>query len=121
MLPNGAPRTIARIAPNHMSVVVSEHLSDTAPGALCVLGRGIERVQTRYGSVWRPTRYLEQPSADGSHTGNRNPAEQHDETSLIAGGHANLLAASTLFNRLRRQGATPNLVIFAAGRPPYLT
>ena len=104
-----------------MSVVVSEQLSDAAVGALCVLGRGIERVKTRYASVWRPTRYLEQPSAGGGHSGTRHQAALHDATSLIAGGNANLLAACTLLDRLRRQGHTPNLVIFAAGRPPYLS
>ena len=104
-----------------MSLVVSDHLSGEPIGALCVLGRGVERVQTRWGSVWRPTRYLEQPSKHGGHSGTRLPATPNDATALIAGSNASTLGACTLFNRLRRQGDPPNLVIFAAGRPAYLT
>ena len=103
-----------------MSLAVADHLSGKPVGALCVLGRGIERVQTHWGAVWRPTRYLEQPSEHGGHSGTRHPAAPGDATALIAGSNASTLAACTLFHRLRSQGAAPNLVIFAAGRPAYL-
>jgi hypothetical protein len=103
-----------------MSLVVSDHLSGEPVGALCVLGRGIERVQARWGAVWRPTRYLEQPSEHGGHSGTRHPAGPSDATALIAGSNATALGACTLFNRLRCQGAAPHMVIFAAGRPAYL-
>jgi len=88
--------------------------------AICILGRGIERVSTRSGPVWRPTRYIERPSPSGGHSGYRYPAAMDDASALIAGSHANVLAACTLYDRMRQNGATPRLVAFAAGRPGYL-
>jgi hypothetical protein len=103
-----------------MSLVIGDHLTNEPIGAICMLGRGIERVQIGAGSVWRPTRYLERPGPDGGHAGRRELARLDDDTSLIAGSNANLLATCTLFERLKHQGAAARMVIFAAGRPPYL-
>ncbi len=89
---------------------------------ICILGRGIERVSTNWGNVWRPTRYIELPSDAGGHTGFRAPnIDPNDEESLIAGSNANVLAACQLVDEMMRAGVLPALMIFAAGRPPYLS
>ncbi|HLJ48461.1 MAG TPA: hypothetical protein VKU01_20745 [Bryobacteraceae bacterium] len=90
-------------------------------GAICVLGRGIEKVHTRSGDVWKPTRYIERPTSKGAHSGERVPGNNlNDDISLIAGAHANVLAACQLFEELKASGDTPHIVVFAAGRPAYL-
>ena len=90
-------------------------------GAICVLGRGIERVKTTAGFVWRPTRYIELPGYDGRHSGVRTPGlHLDDDVSIIAGAHANVLAAVQLFEETITEGLTAPSVIFAAGRPLYL-
>ncbi len=86
--------------------------------AVCVLGRGIERVTTSGGEVWRPTRYIEALSARGSHTGRRaRGISFNDEHSVIAGSNANVLAACQFFEEAP---VPPGLILFAAGRPHYL-
>lgn len=45
---------------------------------------------------------------------------ENNEVALVAGGNANTLAGFHLFQRLKNEEKTPNLIIFAAGRPPYL-
>jgi len=89
-------------------------------GAICILGRGIEKVQTRAGFVWRPTRYIEKPTASGAHSGWRVPANPNDDCSIIAGAHANVIGGCELFHVSQRTCSGPKLVIFAAGRPAYL-
>lgn len=89
--------------------------------ALCVIGRGIERVKTSNGYVWRPTRFIEKLSPNGYHTGYREQSITPDGDSVvIAGANANVLAAIQLFEDFARTGMPPKLVIFAAGRPKYL-
>jgi hypothetical protein len=91
------------------------------PEAICVLGRGIERVKTNRTSVWRPTRYVEALAEVGTHTGKRSDGLTIDDSAaVIAGSNANTLAAIELFANCRRAGKAPKLVIFAAGRPDYL-
>ena len=93
----------------------------TAVEAICVLGRGIERVGTNRGDVWRPTRYIEVLSTRGAHLGRRvRGIDINGEHSVIAGANANVVAACQLFEELRNSGRAPRLVIFAAGRPSYL-
>jgi hypothetical protein len=89
--------------------------------AICVLGRGIERVLTNRGHIWRPTRYIETLSESGAHTGVRaDGIDINDNESVIAGAHANVLAACQLCQELDRSGTPPTLIVFAAGRPGYL-
>lgn len=91
------------------------------PGVLCILGRGIEKVSTNVGEVWRPTRYIELLSPTGTHTGQRvKGIGVNDDRSVIAGANANLLAACELFKMLQEDGRPPHIVVFAAGRPKYL-
>lgn len=84
--------------------------------ALVVFGRGIEKS----GETWVPTAYLEC----------RGPSEQGgrfraagltltSETAVVAGAHANVLAAVHLLTDILAKGELPVLV-FAAGRPVYL-
>ena len=89
-------------------------------GAVCILGRGIERVSTSRGPVWRPTRYIEVPSANGEHGGCRLPADPNDDVSLIAGSNANVIASCELWARLALAGKPFRLLILGAGRPAYL-
>jgi hypothetical protein len=88
---------------------------------VCTLGRGIERVQAAGGGAWRPTRYIEKASENGSHSGCRAPGlDPSDESAVIAGSNANLLATVQFVEELARAGSAPPLVTFAAGRPAYL-
>ncbi len=90
--------------------------------AICILGRGIERVSTRMGVVWRPTRYIERLSERGEHTGFREPRlSLESEGSVIAGANANVVAACQLIGEIESRGGAVGLVIFAAGRPKYLS
>ena len=91
------------------------------PGIICVLGRGIERVQTSSGERWRPTRYIEAVDRDGHHTGYRvRSTSVTDDSSLIAGANANVLALCERWKECRLLQRQLPLIIFAAGRPPYL-
>ena len=93
-----------------------------APDIICVLGRGIERVQTSSGERWRPTRYIEAADRDGHHTGYRaRSATVNDDTSLVAGANANVLALCERWKECRLLQRQPPLIVFAAGRPPYLS
>jgi DUF218 domain len=90
--------------------------------AICILGRGIEKVSTKCGDTWRPTQYVELPNAQGGHSGRRTPGVHlNDKVSLIAGAHANVVAACHLFQELRDKNLAPRIVVFAAGRPSYLS
>lgn len=89
--------------------------------AICVLGRGIERVRTGAGLVWRPTRFIEKLGDDKQHTGLRHGGiNENDDVSVIAGANANVLAAAQLFEELQNGNRAPKILIFAAGRPSYL-
>jgi hypothetical protein len=86
-----------------------------------ILGRGIERVPTKSGLVWRPTRLIETPSTNGHRSGLRTvTAHPNDGNSIIAGANANVLAGVHLFQEQERIHGPVDLIIFAAGRPPYL-
>lgn len=88
---------------------------------ICILGRGIEKVKTSSGYVWRPTRLIEKLSEKGWHTGYRlQGLDPDNEFTVIAGSNANVLAAIQLLEELIKNGNPPQLIIFAAGRPPYL-
>jgi hypothetical protein len=90
--------------------------------AICILGRGIEKVSTKCVDTWRPTQYVELPNAQGGHSGRRTPGVHlNDKVSLIAGAHANVVAACHLFQELRDKDLAPRIVVFAAGRPSYLS
>jgi hypothetical protein len=83
-----------------------------------VLGRGIERAGRT--QCWRPTRYIEKPNG-WRHTGLRHQdTHMNDEDSIVAGSNANTLAAVDLTCKLMRAKHSAKLVVFAAGRPPYL-
>lgn len=87
---------------------------------LCLLGRGIEQVRIGSELVWRPTRYVERPTLEGRHTGLRHrSAAPHDNSSLIAGSNAIIIAGCQLLKETNRFGEL-HLVIFTAGRPSYL-
>jgi hypothetical protein len=99
--------------------MISSGIIPSELDALCVLGRGIEIVRTKQGCVWRPTRFIETPNEDGSHSGHRAASNEDDDSSLVAGANATLVAASQLFAEVAPKDR-PRLVIFAAGRPQYL-
>jgi hypothetical protein len=87
---------------------------------LCLFGRGIEQVRIGPELVWRPTRYIEQPTPEGLHSGLRHRlAAPGDNSSRIAGSNAIIIAGCQL---LKEMGRSPELrlVIFTAGRPSYL-
>ena len=88
--------------------------------ALVVFGKGVEQVRARDGTiVWRPTRLIEKPSSDGSHTGWRTPRylrELTDPTYVIGGSNANVIAV----HQLLQEHPEIRYVLFAAGRPKYL-
>lgn len=87
---------------------------------LCLLGRGIEHVRIGPDLVWRPTRYVERPTLEGRHTGLRHrSAAPHDDSSLIAGSNAIIIAGCQLLKEIDRFGEL-RLVIFTGGRPSYL-
>ena len=89
--------------------------------ALCVFGRGIEKVRVCGEYAWRPTRLIEVLSENRFHTGYRAVGlDPEDEFSVIAGANANVLAAIQIFEELAKNNNPPRLVMFAAGRPKYL-
>ena len=95
---------------------------DSVPDLICVLGRGIERVQTNSGERWRPTRYVEAVDENGRHTGyRRHEASMNDNRSLIAGANANVLALCERWGECKLLNRYPAAIIFAAGRPAYLS
>ena len=95
--------------------------SSASTDAICVLGKGIEQTPTKAGMVWRPTRYIEQMSEIGRHTGFRVVGiDPDDNISVVAGSNANVLAATQLCTELYLNGMPPRLVIFPSGRPEYL-
>jgi hypothetical protein len=105
---------------NNLLSFIPRAFSVTAD-AICVLGRGIERVKTNRRSVWKPTRYVEALGDVGTHTGKRFAGLTIDDSAaVIAGSNANTLAAIDLFTNCRNARKPPKLVIFAAGRPDYL-
>src|SRR5882724_4834894 len=110
-----------RAAASRIESIWWDHITigrKTMKVALCVLGRGIEKVATSAGDVWRPTRYIEVPSERGGHTGKRaRGLNLHDDRSVIAGSNANVLAACQY---LQQTQEPPRVVIFAAGRPGYI-
>jgi hypothetical protein len=104
----------------HSTVTLTKN--DLKVGAICALGRGIEKATTKFGDRWCPTRYIELPNAQGGHSGKRTAGIGiNDEGSVIAGAHANVLAACQLYQELRDKDLTPQVVTFAAGRPRYLS
>lgn len=91
---------------------------------LCVLGRGIEKVKTSSGYIWRPTRYIERLADNGWHSGFRSldiTPDDEDQRVVIAGSNANVLAAAELFQKSASAGRPPKIVAFTAGRPKYIT
>ncbi|MBI4094893.1 MAG: hypothetical protein HY435_01735 [Candidatus Liptonbacteria bacterium] len=87
---------------------------------LCILGRGIEKVEEQ----WIPTQYIARRSKNNEHLGIRAKeisANDDDPRIFIAGGECNVFAASVLFKRWQEKGRVPQIVTFAAGRPPYLS
>jgi len=95
-------------------------MPDVKVEAVCVMGRGIEQVATSRGLVWRPTRYIELPCADGHHSGFRSTIGPDDEFALIAGGNANVLALLHMLKGWARSGLPTPRIVLAAGRPAYL-
>lgn len=96
------------------------------PEGIAVFGRGIEKgwvVDGRTGEKtyqWRPTSMLEKTGERGSHTGERvlglDQLDEADDSVLIGGCNANVLAATYLL----RKFPDVNFLAFAAGRPAYL-
>ena len=82
-------------------------------GAIVVLGRGIGRDPK---GRWRPTPYFTENPQAGIFTNKPNL-----DNSEVGGGNANTLAAVHFYERLCLEGVPPNLIIFAAGRPNYLS
>ncbi len=98
------------------------HANNSAPDVICALGRGIERVQTSAGERWRPTRYIEAVDDQGRHTGYRKrDASMNDNNSLIAGANANVLALCERWKQCRLLPHRLPVIVFAAGRPAYLS
>ena len=86
---------------------------------LCVFGRPIEKVNGR----WALSAYFERLSETGAHTGVRSPdidPNADDPRIVVAGAEANATASALFFEKLRRKGDAPKMVVFSAGRPPYL-
>ena len=91
----------------------------TAPFGIVCFGRGIEKVQ----GVWQPTAYLERRTENGQHSGWRTEdlyLDSDDERVIVAGGHANVMAMTQLWQQQVRARELPELLIWAAGRPEYL-
>jgi len=87
---------------------------------LCVFGRGIEKDES---GIWQPTTYLEETTPDNQHGGQRKEGLHMDSDSpqvVVAGAHANVMAASHIWNKLSERDREPEVVVFAAGRPKYL-
>ena len=79
---------------------------------LCLLGRGIEQVRIGSDLVWRPTRYVERPTLEGRHTGLRHSsAAQHDDSSLIAGSNAIIIAGCQLLKEILHAEDVPALIL----------
>ena len=86
---------------------------------LCVFGRPIEKVNGH----WQLSAYFERITETGAHPGIREEdidPNSEDPRIVIAGAEVNALACAVLFEKLRNEGAPPKVVIFSAGRPPYL-
>jgi hypothetical protein len=98
------------------------HERHSAPDVICVLGRGIEQVRTNSGERWRPTRYIEAVDENGCHTGcRRREVNINDDYSLVAGANANVLALCQRWRECALCKHRPSVVVFAAGRPAYLS
>ena len=90
---------------------------------IVVLGRGIEQVDVGETKKWKPTRAIEELSLKKGHPGIRVKEitpEDENESVVVAGANANVLAAVELFEELKGSDNQPGLVIFAAGRPDFL-
>jgi len=85
--------------------------------AIIVFGRGVGK---DIRGNWRPTPYVEEFKG-GRHKGIFERVDPESKSSFIGGSNANVLAAVQLFEELRRTSILPKLVIFAAGRPDYLS
>lgn len=86
---------------------------------LCIFGRPIEKVNDE----WELSTYFERVLETGIHPGIRCDSldpNSDDKRILIAGAHVNALGGTILFEKLRKDGVPPKIVIFSAGRPPYL-
>lgn len=91
------------------------------PQVLCVLGRGIERMDGT--NTWRPTAYVERLSEENGHSGLRIEnitAFDEDPKVVISGGEVNAVAGALFYKELALAGAPPAVVTFAGGRPAYL-
>lgn len=88
---------------------------------LVVPGHSIELVNVGGQKEWKPTRLIQEVNEKGWRTGKRNPELGVDsDNAIVGGGVAVTFAAVQYFSDLEKIGAMPSLVIFAAGRPPYL-
>jgi hypothetical protein len=89
------------------------------PEVLCVFGRGIEKVD----GIWQPTAYIERLSDEDCHAGFRTHGItpfDNDTRVVVAGAEINAVACAMLYKKFDDDGATPAVVIFAAGRTAYI-
>lgn len=91
---------------------------------IAVLGRGIEQVRYRDGTLrWRPTTFIGKcEPGTGAHTGFRIIRPDPDDPDcLIGGANANVIAAVQLFSEMLVAGHEPKAILFAFGaRAQYL-
>lgn len=86
--------------------------------AIVVLGRGIGKDSN---GRWRPTPSFAEGSLHSAVYSNMVDPNDQTQEILFGGGNANCLAVYHLYRQLVEQGDAPKLVIFAAGRPNYLS
>lgn len=102
----------------HENLVSEEQETKPQYDTIIVFGRGIAKDTS---GKWHPTPYFEKP-AEGQHSGVfKTDVKPQSEKSVVAGANANVLATYHLYRELAEKGQPPNLVIFAAGRPPFLS
>ena len=84
---------------------------------LVILGRGIELGRTGSKPKWRPTSLIEKSVRTGYRLFN---LDKGDEETVIGGANANLLATAQLIEEMDKASKKPEILIGAAGCPPYL-
>lgn len=102
------------------------HLDTKLPQADClaILGRGIERVETRQGEVWKPSRYVQ--NIDTKREGRfllktgrlKGDLQEHEQQEMIVSGGTAVVLGGLQY--LEESAENKPLIIMAAGRPDYL-
>lgn len=84
---------------------------------LVILGRNIELGKPFGKPRWRPTSLIAKMDRPGLR---QSDLKKEDEEAMIGGANANVIAAAQIIEEMAQNGQKPEIVIAAAGRPPYL-